>query len=292
MLDAAVARVGIIEAFQARRVPAAVAALSSNASYQMFRGLLTGAGSDTERAFICKALVARHSNIAEVFTFAAQIQGRGDAWLLGNLNVAHVLTNPSSPSAGGGIQQHYHMSCSATSAELLRATYDPIYALDLRTRGVVPPPGAEGDSNEMALDNEQTLAEQQRLLLRFGSLGGGVNADGISSIMNSASASTGLRYHTQRVPVPFSVESLISLLQTRLTDGILIPVGVVFPDSGGAHHVIMFIGRSGNRFQYHDPDGGRTGWVSQSAVFNDNIRLYGQQCMIDAVAVPRPISGG
>jgi hypothetical protein len=82
MLATQAGRVGIISPRMAARVPGAITALA-NPDYTTFRGLLTNAASDGERAFICKALASGHT-VAEVTAFATTIKGMTDAWLIQN----------------------------------------------------------------------------------------------------------------------------------------------------------------------------------------------------------------
>ncbi len=133
-LAAQSARVGVISPRMAARVPGAVTALVE-ADYTSFRGLLTSAGSDTERAFIAKALASGHT-VAEVTTFATAIRGMSDAWLIQNLNVLQV-TSATDTGGGTGIIQQFGNSCGPTSVQVLRAEADPIYAFSLNSAGPI-----------------------------------------------------------------------------------------------------------------------------------------------------------
>jgi len=120
----ALATQGVIGAHQARVARAEVEALPEG-QFQLVRQLIDGASSNVARGFLWKALAAGRS-VAEVQAFAARIRG---------LSVKETLyrCTLTDDSGGPGQRQLFQDSCGATTAQVLQAEYDPIFAFEIRS---------------------------------------------------------------------------------------------------------------------------------------------------------------
>lgn len=287
MLDAAVARVGVIESYQASLVPQAVRVLSQE-NYDNFRQLLTDSGSDLERGFLCKALAAGRSQ-PDITRFAERIRGRSERWLLRNLN----LVNWS--GGGGGVTQSFSDSCAPTTVQAFHGLYDPIYALFLRSQGNIAQQPGNAATNPGSVSNQSMMGEQRRLLTGAGGAtadraapagGSGINDRPWSRLVNQLSQTTGLRYRPRGVPSPLSWNRAFNILNTNLDQGIHVPAGVSGPGGG---HAVLIIQRSGNRYQIHDPWTGQTVWRRRSAFINNTLNLPSGWNIMDMIMVPRRV---
>ncbi len=295
MLRAATRRLGVIGARAAARVPAAVNALDET-SYEAFRTTLGAAGSDTERAYICKGLAAGHT-ITELEEFALLIRGMSDDWLLLNLNVVRVTTTGDT-SSGAGIIQQFHNSCGPTSVQTVVAQSDPVYALTLNSSG---PIGAAPDfalSSPETVQNDLAAAEQGAILNAhaMGNSGnapedrelGGTQTRGgawVEDDMNARRAATGVTYERKNVPGQIGVEELLAILTVNLGMGIEVPI-IVGQTPGAYSHYVVVIRKEGDRYQIHDVWAGQTVWRTSEAFRSGTLNLPSNHLMVTAVAEP------
>jgi hypothetical protein len=286
------ARVGVIEARMAARVPGAVSALA-DADYTALRGLLSNAGSDTERAFILKALASGHS-MTEITTFAGTIHGMTDAWLIQNLNVLQI-TSTSDTGGGTGIIQQFGNSCGPTSVQVLRAEADPIYALSLNSAGPIGQASSAAVTNPTTIPNVATAGEQSAILTSHAAAGtGGAPTNRASpgggawveADMNARKRATGVEYTRHDIGSDISVDQALAILTVGLGMGIDVPIVVGAKEGDFAHYVVV-VRKDGNRYQIHDVWAGQTVWRTAKDFRNSTLNLPSGHKAISALAEPR-----
>jgi len=295
MLSAQAAKVGVIDARMVARVPGAVGALA-DADYTALRALLSGAGSDTERAFILKALASGHT-LAEVSTFAGTIKGMTDAWLIQNLNVLQI-TSGADTGGGSGIIQQFGNSCGPTSVQVLRAEADPIYALSLNSAGPVGQASPTAVTNPASIPNTVTAGEQGAILtahaaaktgsapVNRASPGGGawVEAD-----MNARKQATGVEYKRRDIDSDLSVDQALAILTINVGMGIDVPI-IVGSKAGDFAHYVVVVRKDGNRYQIHDVWAGQTVWRTAADFRTGRLNLPSNHKAISALAEPRLVT--
>jgi hypothetical protein len=295
LLAAQAARVGIIEARTAARVPGAVSALSDT-DYTAFRTLLSNAGSDTERAFILKALASGHT-LAEVTTFAGTIHGMTDAWLIQNLNVLQI-TSATDTGGGAGIIQQFGNSCGPTSVQVLRAEADPIYALSLNSAGPIGQASQTGVSNPTSIPNAVAAGEQSTILTTHATAGTGnapldrANPGGgawVESDMNARKQATGVEYTRRDIDDDVSVDQALAILTVNLGMGIDVPI-IVGSGPGNFAHYVVVVRKDGRRYQIHDVWAGQTVWRTATDFRESRLNLPSNHMAISALAEPRLVT--
>jgi hypothetical protein len=295
LLSAQAARAGVIDARMAARVPGVVSALP-DPGYTALRTLLKDAGSDTERAFILKALASGHS-LAEVTTFAGTIKGMTDAWLIQNLNVLQI-TSTTDTAGGAGIIQQFGNSCGPTSVQVLRAEADPIYALSLNSAGPVGQASQTGVTNPTSIPNTVTAGEQGTILSSHAAAGTG-NAPSdraspgggawVESDMNARKQATGVEYKRRDIDDGISVDQALAILTINLGMGIDVPI-VVGSGPGSFAHYVVVVRKDGARYQIHDVWAGQTVWRTATDFRNSRLNLPSNHQAISAIAEPKLVS--
>src|SRR5262249_21011300 len=155
------------------------------------RQALDKAGSDTERAFLYKALAAGHPG-AEGAQFADRIRGASDDQLLHDF----TLSAPTAPEdhLQDGLAQQFQDSCGPPTAQTLRGEADPIYA------GQVHAQNANVHAPREPVNNGAVRQEQRDLLEGVGyghavpihqAGGAGTLDEKIDDVLNSVSRQTG-----------------------------------------------------------------------------------------------------
>lgn len=291
-LRAQTARVGVIGARMAARVPGAITALN-DADYTTFRGLLTNASSDAERAFIAKALASGHT-VAEVSTFATTIKGMSEAWLIQNLNVVQV-TSAVDTAGGTGIIQQFGNSCGPTSVQVLRAEADPIYALSLNAAGSIGTASQTAVTNPATIPNVTAATEQGGILTAHANAGtGGAPTNRASpgggawveADMNARKQATGVEYMRKYIGADVSVDEALAIITINVGMGIDVPIVVGQKKDDYAHYVVV-VRKDGNRFQIHDVWAGQTVWRTATDFRRSQLNLPSNHKAISALASPR-----
>ncbi len=286
------ARVGVISARMAARVPGAVTSLSEP-DYTTFRGLLTNAASDTERAFIAKALASGHT-VAEVSAFATTIKTMTDAWLIQNLNVLQV-TSAADTGGGTGIIQQFGNSCGPTSVQVLRAEADPIYALSLNSAGPIGTASQTAVTNPATIPNATVAAEQGGILTAHATAGTGHGPSDratpgggawVEADMNARKQATGVEYTRKFIGDDISVDEALAIITINVGMGVDVPI-VVGSKKGDYAHYVVVTRKDGPRFQIHDVWAGQTVWRTATDFRRSQLNLPSNHKAISALAEPR-----
>jgi hypothetical protein len=266
MLAAQSAVPGVIGEAQAIRAARMAAALPADGRAQLQQAV-DGAKTDTQRAFIYKALAAGHP-VSEVADFAAQIRDLPDQELL----KSYTLSGPLGSAETPGLRQQFATSCVPSVAETLHGDADPIYARNVHAQN--------GDVHANAgVQNGPLQQEEQQLLEQAG--GGTAAPDGrptdsakIDDVLNSVSRYTGVTYHQSHLDkndrrASDDQEKLIDQMVGQLQQGIATPFEVRTPDDTVGHEAVAIaVDGTGDkaRFLVHDPASGDTAWLSRRAL--------------------------
>lgn len=262
-------------AHQASRVLPAYEALPP-ADRAAFDALLARfAGQPAVRDQLLKALAASNA-VDDVAWLAGELDGRDPAWIAASTR----LTPPG--EAGPALRQQFSDSCVPTTAQALRAEYDPVYAL--RTRQANPDVTGADDHDPMAMN--PALAEEQRdVLLRYaGGPAPRASQDGwgieVTRPLNDVAAFTGLTYRTHRGE---PLEDALALIEANLAQGRAVPLVVsrVFaPGEGGGGHAVMATAvrhdeAGAPSFLVFDPLAGEATWFSAEQLRRREMRFAG-----------------
>ncbi|HEY8211459.1 MAG TPA: hypothetical protein VIG99_28440 [Myxococcaceae bacterium] len=272
MLAVQSARPGVIGEAQAITAARKAAALPP-ADRAQFQQAVDGGKSDTERAFLYKALAAGHP-VSEIADFAKQIQGLSDKELLRDYTLSGPLGTEETP----GLHQQFTQSCVPSVAETLRGDADPIYAGNVHAQN-------EDVHYNMQVDNRSLASEEKKLLEGTGggravpftsaAGGGGVPTQSgkIDDVLNSVSKQTGLTYHQSHLDknnrrASPAQEALVDQMAAQLQQGIPTPFEVRSPDDTRGHEALAIavegsVENEDQRFLVHDPGTGETAWLSR-----------------------------
>lgn len=223
-LDKGLAAFGVIGAHQAGRVKPAAEKLSAN-DLKLWRGTVDAIGDPINKTFVFKALAASHS-VVECVSFATDIAGKDEVWLLENCTGGDAL------QLGTGTRQAYSHTCGVTTVQTVRAEYDPVYALKLHTEN---PDLGQVDNDDPTKLNPKAAAEQKAMheteydgdhgkhtgvtASRTNIAAGG--GRWVDDWLNSLTAATGLTYKTKKDP---SAAEAVNTLTDKVGGGMMTPV--------------------------------------------------------------------
>jgi hypothetical protein len=250
----------------------------SPADHARFTAAMQSATTDEERAVLLKAVVSG-TPMSDVEWLGTQVRGKNHAWLLSQT----TLSDPG--MTGGGDQQQYQMTCGATTVEMVRGTYDPVYALRMHQNnpnmGTVNPNNATAVNPNLAAD--QAALQNQNYNGARGGMSGG-SLDPINSanpsptgrfnddLLTAQSGRTGLNYAPQSTTVNATPAQILTTFDSNLDDGRVVPIIVGSPTANNAHYVIAMArrprtdGRPGFEYQIHDPGSGATTWQTDDQI--------------------------
>jgi hypothetical protein len=246
------------------RAAAALTAMN-DADRRRMTGLLAGAASAEQRAYLLKTLAAGYS-VTDVARLNAMIAAHGGepAWLDEHLSPLAMDGGVGGANAfeGAAWAQGAHPTCVAASTVAARAEVDPVYALQL-TSG--------GHPDDPASDNPQAFA--QRLLDEQYRVydGGrhwyenwgqdGMNRDQSTAVANEEIAPhTGVRYENVEMDDAEARRSAVHSIARAVDDGYPVPIST---REAGEGHQMMAIGHVGDQIQIYNP-WGYTYWVSEA----------------------------
>ncbi|HEX4812304.1 MAG TPA: hypothetical protein VFV66_06075 [Nonomuraea sp.] len=241
--------------------------------------LLDGAGSETERAYLMKALAAGHS-IDDLVTFAGIIHGKSDAWLREHLSLVDPSSSGKVLVGGVELEQQNPTTCGSTSIMVARAMNDPLYALGLTTDG-------KGNTLSTTDLRERLTAEQNRIHDSTNLLwpqSAGTTPWGLTGEMNDHADSFGASYDWRFVDdtAEGSVNPALNDAVGAVDDGHTVPV--LIGDSYPAHYVLL-VGHEGDDLIFYNPSG-EINRVSEADFRNGNVSALGFK-HVQGVVTPR-----
>src|SRR5262245_39335344 len=266
-------RPGVLTANQVRRARRFLESLN-DVDFGTFRWALYQAASDLERAFLFKALAAGRT-MEHILLFGRIIRGKGDAWLMQQLN----LTDAPATASGGtgvGITQQFVMSCGPTSVQTVRAENDPLFALWLRQGGTIAGVGA---GNTRLSQGQQTILTSAGgvAVARPGTGGRGAWVETSPGGLSSLSGITGVTYSRVMItavsptnPTGGAVDTALKTIESWLDYGVQVPI-VIGGSIGATTHYVVILAREGQQFIIHDPWNGVTVRVTRAQFMSNTL---------------------
>ncbi len=247
------------------------------------RGLLAGAGSTTERAYLLKAIAAGRK-ADELAVFADAIRDCDDAWLHHHLSLIDRGGAAGQDRFGAEVDQYDDYTCGTTSVIVARAETDPVYALEL-TRDLEPPyDRADRDEFDRRLSAEQARVhgETNKVWPRqLGTLPGG-----IEDAMNRFSDATGVRYRWHLVDDTDERKAGAALREvvTAVNAGHPVPILV-----GGAvpRHYVLVVGHAGGEILIFEPSSGDTRRIPVTNFVEGKLSDHAGFDHVQAVVIPQ-----
>ncbi|MFH8385060.1 hypothetical protein ACH4E7_29650 [Kitasatospora sp. NPDC018058] len=255
-----------------------------------FQGLVSGAKSPEEAAYLWKALAAGHS-MTEVQQFAALIHPHGDdpVWLSQHLvpalrtdsaaqestteTVSLVYRGETVPNSArnilGDIEGTYSQGsvgdCVAASTVVAHLKLDPVTMLQVTTGNTPDAPGADSKSNF-----ERRLQELYIQRYQQGQLADGGQAypqvdKGLSDkgtrlvIAENLGKATGDTYENVSLKSDDDRRAALVRIEKAVDEGKPVPFSV---GDGTGFHEMVITARDGNRLQVYNP-WGRSEWVTE-----------------------------
>lgn len=257
----------------------------SPADAAQFDVLLANAKSNTERAYLYKALAADRT-IPDITKFAAQIRGITPIELMALLSPVNEDI-PVGTALTPGLHKEHDWSCGVDARILLQARTDPIYALSLNdgvtATGVSVLPAHFGFSDEKVAAAEVAIHDRETAVSAVtGALYQGISVPTVTGELNALSPQTGVTYQLYTVwpDRPADMDWAVSATDSTLDRGIPVPIDVVVD---GRVHTIVALAHHGDYVLIQDPAvgvaGGRAvngvvGWASLRGLFANNPVLF------------------
>ncbi|MEU6235982.1 hypothetical protein [Kitasatospora sp. NPDC047058] len=255
-----------------------------------FRGLLSGAKSPEEAAYLWKALAAGHS-VAEVQQFGALIHPHGDdpAWLARHLVPALGTDDADQQSTtervtllyqgqevgggrgvGGGADvygQGNVNDCAAASTVIAHLKLDPVTMLRLTTGNTPDVPGADSPANfgqrlqdlylQQYRQGQQADGKEQ-----YPARDDGLGAKGATVLADQdLGKATGSTYEYVRLATDDDRRAALVRIEKALDEGKPVPLSV-HHDGVDFGHQMVIMARDGDRLQIYNP-WGFSEWVTE-----------------------------
>jgi hypothetical protein len=259
----------------------------SQGEREVMMDLLSRTGSQEEMDYLMKAVASGHK-FSTVAVFADQIRGKSPDWLHKNLRITGDADNAP------GLSQQWSCSCGPTTAEVVRAEMDPIYALTLNRRNKDlhandPRPGVDDGgktvgNHEVGQEQKDELEKNGGKAVRRGEKGG--EYSNIEGALTDIQRWTGVEYETHgiesvdrrmKMPAGYQAEydknaeqnlrDSFKKLDADLADGIPCAMRVTDSKNSGGHYVAItgvFGSGADKTYVIHDPWDGKTVYVKAS----------------------------
>ncbi|MGP3963090.1 WXG100-like domain-containing protein [Nonomuraea sp. 3N208] len=259
---------GILTTTQLAQAAAKMDALSE-ADRARMQGLLDGAGSEAERAYLMKALAAGHS-IDDITTFATVIHGKSEIWLREHLSLVDPNGSGTVSVNGVELEQQNQTTCGSTAIMVARAMNDPLYALSLTT-------DENGNSLSPTELREKFTAEQNRIHDSTNTVWPqslGTSPWGLTDEMNQHADSFGAKYDWRLVDDTSagSVNPALNDAVGAVDAGHTVPV--LIGDSYPAHYVLL-VGHEDDDLIFYNPLTAEMVRVSEDDFRNGNVSGLG-----------------
>jgi hypothetical protein len=237
-----------------------------------FNELLGKAGSDTERAWLLKALAAGHS-VNDINGFADMIRGKDASWLGGHLSLIDRGGTGDQQRLGIDVRQYEDTTCGTTSLIVARAEADPLYALSL----------TDGDFQANFKAERDRVHDGTNVIWPEAL---GTSPDGMADYLNKHSGQTGTEYDWHLVDDTDhrEISSTMREVVTAADQGHPVPVLV---GGGVPRHYILVVGRSGGDVLIYEPTSGNTVRVPERDFLGGNLSGSAGFDHVQAVVLPR-----
>jgi hypothetical protein len=248
------------------------------------------ASSTLAQAYILEALAAGNS-LSQVMTFAGEIHGQSDSWLIDHLSLGGI---PGELSYDGvPLIQSTQTECGSASIVAAQVLSDPIFAYGLTTgKGGTALSGTQFAAQVTAVDQAthsytNTVWPQSLGTSPWG-VAAGMNGGAAGGVGNPAgSAGYGVNWVDDTDPrnsYP-ALQQAISAVDAGYPVPILL--APTLGNLGNGMHYVLITGHSGNQLSIYDPEGGTITQVSESDFLNGAMQAYDQGSPhVNAVIMP------
>jgi hypothetical protein len=249
-----------------------------------------GQNSALAQAYILKALAAGNP-LSRVLTFAGQIRGEPNPWLIDHLSLGGTAGELSYD--GVPLIQSTQTECGSASIVAAQALSDPIFAYGLTTGpGGTALTGTQFAANVAAEDQAthdftNTVWPQSLGTSPWG-VAAGMNGGAAGGVGNPAGpAGYGVTWVDDTDPrnsYP-ALQQAISAVDAGYPVPILL--APTLGNLGNGMHYVLITGHSGNQLSIYDPEGGTITQVPESDFLNGDMQAYDQGSPhVNAVIVP------
>jgi hypothetical protein len=248
------------------------------AGYDQISNAFHNAQSQTERALILKSVAARQKAFEsgaadtatqEIVNFADQILGGDSATLIKQTTFLDL----DGDEVDEGLKQRWNNTCVPTTAQIMRAESDPIWAMKYYN---------EIDSTSNADDlgiQEATILEDagSTPVERDPKNLGGAGMQAAAALDNLVSPATHATYWAELYGDSTSeLDRAMNDMETNLKEGIDVPIAVGWP-YGGGHLMLATDVRGtddGREFLISDPWTGHTGWIKAKDIESGSTNFF------------------
>jgi hypothetical protein len=246
--------------------------------------------STLAQAYILKALAAGNP-LSRVITFAGEIRGEPNPWLIEHLSLGGIpgeLSYQDQP-----LIQSTQTECGSASIVAAQALSDPIFAYGLTT-------GPHGTSltgaqfaakvaaEDQATHNFTNTVWPQSLGTSPWGVAAGMNGGAAGGVGSPAGpAGYGVTWVDDTDPRSSypALQQAISAVDAGYPVPILL--APTLGNLGNGMHYVLITGHSGNQLSIYDPEGGKITQVPESDFLNGNMQAYDQGSPhVNAVIMP------
>jgi hypothetical protein len=260
------------------------------ADYDQISNAFHNARSQTERALILKSVAAREKAFEsgagdtatqEIVNFADQIRGGDSATLIKQTTFVDL----DGDGVDEGLKQRWNNTCVPTTAQIMRAENDPIWALKYYN---------EIDSISNADDlgiQEATILQNagSTPVVRDPKNPGGDGMQAAAALDNLVSPATATTYWTELYGDSTSeLDRALNDMETYLKGGIDVPIGVGWPYGGGHLMLATDVRGSGDsrEFLISDPWTGHTGWIKAKDIESGSANFFADTGRLTELNLP------
>jgi hypothetical protein len=248
------------------------------AGYDQISNAFHNAQSQTERALILKSVAARQKAFEsgaadtatqEIVNFADQILGGDSATLIKQTTFLDL----DGDEIDEGLKQRWNNTCVPTTAQIMRAESDPIWAMKYYNEIDSTSNADDLGIQEAAIleDAGSTPVERDPKNL------GGAGMQAAAALDNLVSPATHATYWTELYGDSTSeLDRAMNDMETNLKEGIDVPIGVGWP-YGGGHLMLATDVRGtddGREFLISDPWTGHTGWIKAKDIESGSTNFF------------------
>lgn len=257
----------------------------SAADKATLEGTLRAAKSPLEEAYILKALAAGHS-VSQTVTFAGEIRGQPDAWLIDHLSLASVPGNIT--FFGVPLVQRTQTECGSASIVAARALTDPIFAYSL----TAVPKGVSWDATVFNRQAAAVDAQTHDATNTFWAQSLGTSPWGMASGMNAGAggdAGYGVHWVDDTDPRESSaaLEQAISAVDAGHPVPVLLGPTVGHLAHGTPMHYVLITGHSDGKLSIYNPENGIVRQVPDSDFRDGTMQSIDSQAPhVNAVIMP------
>jgi hypothetical protein len=267
---------GLLAVAQLTRLAEIMAAMTP-AERARLDAVLGKASSTLAQAYILKALAAGNP-LSRVITFAGQIRGEPNPWLIEHLSLGGIpgeLSYQDQP-----LVQSTQTECGSASIVAAQVLSDPIFAYGLTTGpGGTSLTGAQFAAHVAAMDQAthdftNTVWPQSLGTSPWG-VAAGMNGGAAGGVGNPAGpAGYGVNWLDDTDPRSAypALQQAISAVDAGYPVPILL--APTLGNLGNGMHYVLITGHSGNQLSIYDPEGGKITQVPESDFLNGDMQAY------------------